>query len=73
VVVGLGLQGLQVPGDDNPYGASLAGRLGVGLRANVRRYRFTLEASRHLVATDYGTGGDWVHVRYLPITLGVAF
>jgi hypothetical protein len=49
-------------------------RAGVGVRANVRRYRFSLEYAKHLVFSGRGTNEDYGFIAtYRPITVGVSF
>jgi hypothetical protein len=75
VVVGLGMQQVRVDGITYKWnGVVPAGRIGGGLRANVGRYRVSMELARHLVFSGRGTAEEYrFWASYRPFTLGVAF
>jgi len=72
VVLGAGVQSLEVEHVRNPYGLTGGLRAGVGLRARVRETLAYVELIAHLNLTDHGAG-DFTAGYFFPVVAGVRF
>lgn len=73
LLVGVGLQRIQVTDSRNPYGNTVGARFGGGVYATRKHFVLTLEVAPTVVLTDYGTGRDMEYGSYWPVSLGIRF
>lgn len=72
-VLGIGAERLSRTGVRNPYGTTLALRVGAGLSGIVAGQRVFLEVGPHVALTDFGIGRDYGLGVRVPIMAGVHF
>ena len=72
-VLGLGVQRLAITGVANPYGATLAGRIGAGLQFRVGQRMMFAEVVPTLSATDFGSAADFSAGTVIPLVIGIRF
>ncbi len=72
-VLGLGIQRLAIAGVTNPYGATLAGRIGAGVHFRVGQRTLFAEVVPTLSATDFGTTSDFSAGTVIPLVIGMRF
>ncbi len=73
-LAGVGLYGLRIERDVNPYGDVFGGiHLGVGLEVPLGAAALSAEAGAVAMATDYGAGAFNFPTVHVPLTVGVRF